>query len=148
MCFLLTNIKAGFSKCGIYPFNPGAIETAKMLPSASYGFANDSNTSSSEQSSASSPAQVPVCGESSRIQHSTPLPAISSGSNSNSNYPSSGSITLSASARSSGDSSLSSISTVSPVVSPLNSQNSSGVSYSHSHSQPISKSWLNSTSPC
>jgi len=75
--FSITNIKAGFSKCGIYPFNPGAIETAKMLPSASYGFANDSSTSSSEQSSASSPAPVPVCGESSRIRHSTPLSAIS-----------------------------------------------------------------------
>jgi len=62
--FSITNIKAGFSKCGIHPFNLGAIEAAKMLPSASYGFANNSSTSSSEQRSASSPATVSVCGES------------------------------------------------------------------------------------
>jgi len=74
--FFITNIRAGFSKCGIYPFNPGAIETAKMLPSVSYGFANDSSTSSSEHSSASSTAPVPVCGKSSRIRH--PMPLLSS----------------------------------------------------------------------
>ena len=119
--FSITNIKAGFSKCEIHPFHPGAIEAAKMLPSVSYGFANNSSPSLSEQSSASSPAPVPVCGESSRSQHSTPLSAISSVSNSDSNYPSSGLITLSASACSSGGSSISSISTVSPIVSPLDS---------------------------
>ena len=117
--FSITNIKAGFSKCGIHPFNHGAIEAAKMLPSASYGFANDSCTSSSEQSSASSPAPVPVCGESNRIRYSTPLSAISSGSHLDFNYPSSGLTTPSASACSSGGSSLSSISTVSPILSLL-----------------------------
>ena len=90
----------------------------KMLPSTSYCFANDSSTSSPEQSSASSPPPVPVCGESSRIRHSIPLSAISSGSNSDSNYPSAGLTTLIASVCSSGGSSLSSISTVSPIVSP------------------------------
>ena len=123
--FSIINIKAGFLKCVIHPFNPGAIEAAKMLQSASYGFSNDSSTSSSEQSSASSPAPVPVRGESSRIRNSMPLSAISSGSNSDSNYPSSGSITLSASDCSSGGSSLS-ISTTPPT----DPQNSSGVSYS------------------
>jgi len=71
--FSIINIKAGFLKCGIHPFNPGAIEAAKMLQSASYGFGNDPSTSSSEQSSASSPAPVPVRGESSRIRNSMPL---------------------------------------------------------------------------
>ena len=119
--FSVTNIKAVFSKCGIHPFHPGAVEATKMLQSASYGFANNSSPSLSEQSSASSPAPVPVCEESSRTRHSTPLSAISSVSNSDSNYPSSGLITLSASACSSGGSSLSSISTISPIVSPLDS---------------------------
>ena len=147
--FSITNIKARFSKCGIYPFNPGAIKAAKILPSASYGFANDSSTSSLEQSSASSPAPVPVCGESSRIWHSTSLSAISSGSNSDSNYPSSGLTTLSASGHSSGDSSLSSISTVYiPNSLSFGLTEQQWCIMFHSHSQPISKSWFNSTSPC
>ena len=94
------------------------------------------------QNSTSSPAPVPVCGESSRIRHSTPLSAISSGSNSDSNYPPSGSTILSASARSSGDSSLSSISTVSPVFSLLDSQNSSGVSCSTPTLNPLVRAGL------
>ena len=98
----------------------------------------------SEQSSAYSPAPVPVCEESSRTQHSTPLSAISSVSNSDSNYPSSGLITLSASVCSSGGSSLSSISTVSPIVSPLDSV----VYHVPLPCSTISESWLNSTSSC
>ena len=135
--FSIINIKAGFSKCGIHLFNPGAVEAAKMLPSASYGFANDSNTSSSEQSSGSSPPPVPVHGESSRIRNSVPLSAISSGSNLDSNYPSSGSITLSASDCSSGGSSLS-ISTTPPT----DPQNSSGVSCSTPTLSPLVRAGL------
>ena len=33
--FSITNIKAGFSKCGIYPFNPDAIQKANMVSSPS-----------------------------------------------------------------------------------------------------------------
>ena len=31
--FSISNIKAGFAKCGIYPFNPNAIPKNKMFPS-------------------------------------------------------------------------------------------------------------------
>ena len=115
MCVFYNKYQSRIFKVWNSAFNPGAIEAAKMLPSALYGFANDSSISSSQQSSASSPAPVPVCWESGRIQHSTPLSTISSGSNSDSNYSSSGLTTLSASVCSSGGSSLSS---VSPIVSP------------------------------
>ena len=46
--FSITSIKAGFLKCGIYPFNPGAFERAKMLPFRSY---NPSEFDSSGDSS-------------------------------------------------------------------------------------------------
>ena len=34
--FSMSNIKAGFSKAGTYPFNPKAIDSAKMKPSEFY----------------------------------------------------------------------------------------------------------------
>ena len=125
--FSITNIKSGFEKCGIHPFNPNAIKSAKMLPAASYGSTNESGTSS-EQSSTPSPA--PFHGESSSVKHSTPMSSISAGSSSESNYPPSDSTTLTASVCNSEGSSLSSISSPSPVVSPLDSQSTSGVSCS------------------
>ena len=33
MAFSMTNIKNGFAKCGIFPFNPDAVDKKKMLPS-------------------------------------------------------------------------------------------------------------------
>ena len=66
--FSITNIKAGFSKCGIYPFNPDAIQKAKMVSSSSC----ESSTSLSEQSTTASPAQTPIHGDSSSTQQSTP----------------------------------------------------------------------------
>ena len=133
--FSITNIKSGFEKCGIYPFNPNAIKSAKMLPSASYG-STESGTSS-EQSSTPSPA--PFHGESSSVRHSTPMSSISAGSSSESNYPPSDSTTLTASVCNSEGSSLSStcISSPSPIVSPLNSQSTCGVSCSTPTLNPL-----------
>ena len=59
--FSITSIKAGFLKCGIYPFHPGAVERAKMLPSGSY---SPSESSSSVDSSViSSPAPTSLLGD-------------------------------------------------------------------------------------
>lgn len=33
MAFSMTNIKSGFAKCGIFPFNPDSVDKKKMLPS-------------------------------------------------------------------------------------------------------------------
>ena len=33
--FSMSNIKAGFAKCGIHPFDPNAIDQSKVLPSFS-----------------------------------------------------------------------------------------------------------------
>ena len=35
--FTIVNIKAGFSKCGIYPFNPDTVAKYKMLPCSMHG---------------------------------------------------------------------------------------------------------------
>ena len=35
--FSITDIKAGFSKSGIFPYNPDAVATAKIVPSTLYG---------------------------------------------------------------------------------------------------------------
>lgn len=44
--FCIFNIKSGFSKCGIYPFNPDAVAKNKMKPSSVYGVGSSlSNTS-------------------------------------------------------------------------------------------------------
>ena len=55
--FSIPNIKAGFAKCGIYPFNPDAIAEYKMKPSSLY---SDSScllyTSSAESDSTQYPA--------------------------------------------------------------------------------------------
>ena len=48
--FCITNIKAGFAKCGIYPFKPDAIAKHKMIPSSVHGVGSsgsDTNTDSS-----------------------------------------------------------------------------------------------------
>ena len=103
--FSITNIKAGFSKCGIYPFNPDAIAHNKMLPSSS-----DTSTSSGG-SVASSPLP---------IEQSTPL--SSQLQCSSSSMPSSAS--------------------PSPIVSSLDSQNSSGVSCSTPISNPLVRAGL------
>ena len=96
--FSITNIKAGFSKCGIYPFNPDAIEHAQMLPSELY----ISNASASERSMTFSP--MPFHGDSSSgdsfstrnvtalpasTSNESPLLATSSSSDPNSSIPSS-----------------------------------------------------------
>ena len=43
--FSIPNIKAGFRKCGIYPFNPDAIAAAKMVPSQLHNPTSDAGTS-------------------------------------------------------------------------------------------------------
>ena len=39
--FSMSTIKNGFAKTGIFPFNPDAIDKAKMKPSGCYRFASD-----------------------------------------------------------------------------------------------------------
>ena len=63
--FSMSNIKAGFSKAGIYPFNPNAIDPAKMKPSEFYRQqSNSSGSTNAETSSVLAPA--------------TPSPVVSS----------------------------------------------------------------------
>ena len=47
IAFSMSNIKNGFSKCGIYPFDPDAVCKAKLLPSSVY---QDSSGQSSTES--------------------------------------------------------------------------------------------------
>ena len=47
----MSNIKAGFSNAGIYPFNPNAIDTAKMRPSEFYRQQSSSSDSTSAETS-------------------------------------------------------------------------------------------------
>ena len=103
--FSITNIEAGFSKCGIYPFNPHAITHNKMLPSSS-----DTSTSSGGSIA------------------SSPLPIEQSTS-------------LSSQLQCSSSSMPSSVSP-SPIVSSLDSQNSSGVSCSTPISNPLVRAGL------
>ena len=46
----MSNIKAGFKKCGIYPFDPNAIDTAKMKPSEMYSQPSTSSLNSTTDS--------------------------------------------------------------------------------------------------
>lgn len=119
--FSIPNIKAGFTKTGIYPFNRD-VPNEKMLPSTAYGFPSPSGTSSNQTSSQSDQST-------SGISHSTPI------SSSDSHYPatdtSSSNVSLSSIASTSsevpsGNSSLPPAVTPSPAVSPIASQSSSG----------------------
>ena len=47
--FSIPNVKAGFAKSGIYPFNPDAVAKHKLIPSSLHG--SFSSTSDSESSS-------------------------------------------------------------------------------------------------
>lgn len=62
--FSITNIKAGFMKCGIYPLNPNAVSKQKMIPSALYGSSDESalpqSTSSSESSATPNSQSAPL----------------------------------------------------------------------------------------
>ena len=127
--FSITNIKAGFAKCGIYPFNPDAIQKAKIVSSPACG------ESSTDQSTTSSRSQTPIQGDSSSALHSTPASVNSSSSTT---FPDSASSIAGATASSSEVSAVS----PSPVVSPLDSQNSSGVFCSTPTLNPLVKAGL------
>ncbi len=66
----ITNIKAGFRKCGIYPFNPDVIDKAKLKPSEMYSPVTESSSKDSNQSndetadSSSSPPDLPSVSDS------------------------------------------------------------------------------------
>ena len=49
--FSMSSIKAGFKKCGIFPFNPGAIDRSKMLPSELYSPLSSSALNTSSETS-------------------------------------------------------------------------------------------------
>ena len=57
--FSIVNINAGFSKCGIYPFNPDAVAKYKMLPSSMHGIGS---SSSSTPSMSDTPSSEPLSG--------------------------------------------------------------------------------------
>ena len=44
--FCISNIKSGFAKCGIHPYNPDAIDKSKLAPSLVHSSTDDSSTSS------------------------------------------------------------------------------------------------------
>ena len=49
--FSMSNIKAGFKKCGIHPFDPNAVDQSKILPSFSSSPSTDESYTSAEVSS-------------------------------------------------------------------------------------------------
>lgn len=116
-------------------FNPDAIQKAKMVSSPSCG---ESSASLSERSTTSSPVQTPIHRDSSSTQHSTP---VSINSSSSSAYPDSAS-SVGATASDLDSSSLPSGVSPSPIVSSLNSQNSSGVLCSTPTLNPLLKAGL------
>ena len=77
--FSIPNIKAGFRKCGSYPFNPDAIAAAKMVPSQLHNSNSDAGISlmqldSSSESSIMS--EVPGSGLSA-VTASSPVSSVS-----------------------------------------------------------------------
>lgn len=61
--FCITNVKSGFKKCGIYPFNRDAVSRLKMIPSTVHGSSlTPSSTESSSESSTPYPSsEAPSC---------------------------------------------------------------------------------------
>ena len=81
--FSITNIKSGFSKSGIFPFNPDAVATAKTVPSALYRspLSSLSSSPSTPQSSTSStpcPPSSSESGNASSLIAISPPPTVSS----------------------------------------------------------------------
>ena len=114
--FSITNIKAGFSKSGIFPFNPDAVATAKTVPSTLYGSPLYlSSAASDPRSSNSSDAQSSM----------KSIPCQPSSSDSVSSHSENGC-----------DTTYTPVSP-SPIVSPLCSQNTED-SGMHTSSQPRS----------
>ena len=76
--FSIPNIKSGFAKCGIFPFNPDAVPKHKMGPSSLHR-GSLSSTDSSSESSISCPSSVPNLSShsSSSPESSIPSPAPS-----------------------------------------------------------------------
>ena len=123
--FSITNIKAGFLKCGIYPFNPGAVERAKMLPSGSYS--PSESISSGDSSAIYSPAPTSLL-EDSSSSSSCPLSTNATPSSSAATPQIFDSLTPSTSVTSAaGSSSLLFVSPPPPMVSPIDSLSGSEV---------------------
>ena len=81
--FSITNIKSGFSKSGIFPFNLDAVATAKIVPSALYRspLSSLSSSPSTPQSSTSStpcPPSSIESGNASSLIAISPPPTVSS----------------------------------------------------------------------
>ena len=73
--FSITNVKAGFEKSGIFPFNPDAIAVAKTLPSALYS--PQSSGPSCPQSSASNTSNTSTEDSDSTFSAVSPSPTVS-----------------------------------------------------------------------
>ena len=83
--FSMSNIKAGFKKCGIHPFDPNAIDQSKMLPSFSSSPSTDESYISAEVFSSSVAGadnnlnmSVLSTSEESQIPSVNPSPIVSS----------------------------------------------------------------------
>ena len=75
--FSISNIKSGFSKCGIYPFNPDAIDHSKIVQPSSSDESNSISSNSSISSASFSQDES--------ISSVNPSPIVSSLSSTNSN---------------------------------------------------------------
>ena len=83
--FSMSNIKAGFKKCGIHPFDPNAIDQSNILPSFSSSPSTDESYTSAEVSSSSVAGadnnlnmSVLSTSEESQIPSVNPSPIVSS----------------------------------------------------------------------
>ena len=63
--FSMSIIKKGFSKCGIFPFNPNAVDTVKMQPSTMHQDSQSSAESTTQSSEAESSISTVLAEESS-----------------------------------------------------------------------------------
>ena len=58
--FSISNVKAGFLKCGIYPYNPDAIAKKKMVPSSVYQISSSTSDSCSGPESSATQSPRPL----------------------------------------------------------------------------------------
>ena len=76
--FSISNIKAGFAKCGIYPFDPDAIDQNKIMQPCEVSSSSTDDSSGAASSSASFATSFASPGSDSQIPSVNPLPNVSS----------------------------------------------------------------------
>ena len=83
--FSIPNIKSGFRKSGIYPFNPDAVEKAKMIPSTLHSSSlnessSDSSTPYPSSQSSCPPSQSSVASTSTEVASTSGISSVTSAS--------------------------------------------------------------------